>query len=148
MKKTHVLLINSCLWLGLVTSCNVVETLEDGNPTLAPHNKLSHTTISYEDYQHLSVEEQWRSFTPNRRNFLRENPTKYPRFKRMIMAEPNMEQQYAQPTPPAGYEETPLLSTNPPTLSPAEKWAKFSLKRKQYIKNNIEKYPEYKPFIN
>ena len=115
MKKVNVLLsgfVVACL-LCAVWSCNVAKDSEvsEEPQNIAPKiespfdqskavgkpgitkDENGETKTSYDEYRKMTVEEQWQSLSPARRNYLRQNPDLYPKFKKMVEAEPDMEQE-------------------------------------------------------
>lgn len=113
MKKINSILLNVigvCL-LSIICGCNVTKDNEvsEEPQNIAPKiespfdqskaigkpgvvvDENGQKKASYDEFKKMSVEEQWQSLSPERRNYLRENPDLYPRFKKMIAAEPDKE---------------------------------------------------------
>ena len=116
MKGINILHIGIlCLVFALVaSSCNVTKDGEatdepteemqkrpspfDQNTIKKPANtsrvpQNNNSQVSYDEFKKMSVEEQWKSLAPSRRNYLRQNPDLYPRYKEMIAAEPEIEEE-------------------------------------------------------
>jgi hypothetical protein len=144
--KKHALLLLS-LFLVLL-SCNTKQVQENALATPTPNEEGKAKKVSYEEFKNMSVEERWHSFSAARRNWLRENPNKYPYFKPMIAQYPDMEEE-APRAEPINYESLDpnkvAESTNPTTLE--DWWNSFSEKRKAYMRANPEKYPEFQPYF-
>ena len=148
-----------CLLGVCWSACN---TTKDQVPT-TPHTatvvgktseQSSRTQIDYESYrekfQAMSVEERWNILSPQRRNYLRENPDQYPYFKSMIARYPDMEEvsEAAQPIHQQGPQETAFMESM--ALKPqthAEWWATFSETRKTYMRQHPDQYPDFKAII-
>ncbi len=136
--------------LAVFSSCNVAkDQLEDKQGTVeavgAKSTDNAQNRTSYAEFSQMSVEEQWQSLSPNRRNYLRENPDLYPRFADLIAAEPAMEQ-----APPIQQMNNPPESSVPQESTPGtpqEWWDTFSESRKQYMREHIEQYPDFQDII-
>lgn len=102
MRYDNIVLFLSALFFGTSCGTNLREKAEktEINPVstteAAPTNK--ETYISPEDFAKLTVREQWSRLSPQRRNYLRENPNIYPQFKPIIAEQPDMEEVPASPT--------------------------------------------------
>jgi len=144
--KIHALLLIS-LFLVLL-SCNTKQVQENTLTAPPPLEQGKSKKVSYEDFKNMSVEERWHSFSAARRNWLRENPDKYPYFKPLIAQYPDMEEE-APRAEPINYEHLNpsqvAQSATPKTLE--EWWNSFSEKRKTYMRANPEKYPEFQPYF-
>lgn len=144
------------LLLSGAVSCNVTKDKQDqssqnttqtGTDTKIAGNG-SGKDVDYEDFKNMSLEERWRSFSPERRNSLRENPDLYPYYKPFIAAEPNME-----PEGTITHDNNTLPYTidsdspgKPKTTE--EWWNSFSEERKTFMRQNPESYPDFVPFFD
>lgn len=152
-KSFTLLVLIGGLYVLLSGSCNITKDKSDtGN---AGKSKLSSSVevgdvkvqdVDYEDFKDMTVEERWRSFTPERRNYLRQNPDLYVYYKPFIAAEPNMEQ---EGTIQYSGVQHKVDSESPGQPKTAEEWwNSFSEERKAYMRQNPQYYPEFVPFFN
>lgn len=104
---------------------------------------------NYDNFKTMSVEERWHSLSPARRNSLRQDPNRYPYFKNMIAAEPDMEEVPPNtPADPPPAIQAPAFSEAGYERTPEEWWNSFDESRKKYIREHPEEYPQFKPFLN
>lgn len=153
--KKHLDVLFLFLLLCSITACNVAKDKTDttNNTQTATGNELkvagtqSGKQVDYEDFKNMSLEERWRSFSPERRNYLRQNPDLYPYYKPFITAEPNME---PESTITHTSQQLPNIDTETPETpkTPEEWWKTFSEDRKTYMRQHPEYYPEFVPFFD
>ena len=105
-KQIFKVLVGFFIFLGTI-SCNVSKN--DGQESATPYEEnlqlekdamikkvneastSSQKQVSYEEFKKMSIEEKWRSFSPQRRNWIRERIKRYPDYQKMVDAEPDME---------------------------------------------------------
>ncbi|OWY23479.1 hypothetical protein C7N43_15250 [Sphingobacteriales bacterium UPWRP_1] len=143
------------LLLGTITACNVAKDKTDttNNTQAATGNEIKvagtqpANQVEYEDFKNMSLEERWRSFSPERRNYLRQNPDIYPYYQPFIAAEPNME---PEGTIVHTNQQLPAIDTESPETpkTPEEWWKTFSEDRKAYMRQHPEYYPDFVPFFD
>ena len=140
-------------------ACNTAKDPMPSTPNTATvvgkaTDNASRTQIDYESYREkfksMSIEERWTLLSPQRRNYLRENPDQYPYFKEMIAHYPDMEEvseadqaMHQQGPQEAAFVEN--MAIKPQT--PAEWWVTFSETRKTYMRQNPDLYPDFKTII-
>lgn len=144
------------LLLSSITACNVAKDKTEqvkqnqektGNETIIAADGKTDKQTDYEDFKNMSLEERWRSFSPERRNYLRQNPDIYPYYKPFITAEPNME---PEGTITHTSQQLPNIDSESPETpkTPEEWWKTFSEDRKNYMRQHPEYYPEFVPFFD
>ncbi|MGB0838883.1 MAG: hypothetical protein ACPGXL_02025 [Chitinophagales bacterium] len=69
-----------------------VPTESQTTPKTAESNSTAAPKVTYEDFKKMTPEQQWRTLSPARRNYLRKHPNLYPQYKKLVEAEPDMEQ--------------------------------------------------------
>ena len=149
----HLILIGGICVLLLSVSCNITKDKSDNSN--AAKSKLSSSVevgnvkvqdVDYEDFKGMTVVERWRSFTPERRNYLRQNPELYAYYKPFIAAEPNIE---PEGTIQYSGVQHKVDSESPGQPKTAEEWwNSFSEERKAYMRQNPQYYPEFEQFFN
>lgn len=124
---------------------NSIETDNNSKP-IAVAQPTAKTSLTPEEFRNLSPEEQWLALAPWRRNMIRKNPTAYKKYAQIAAKSPNLE-----PEPEIEYindlYKQPLPAP-PPKKTLAQWWESFSEERKNFMKQNPNSYPEFKPFFN
>lgn len=134
-------------------SCNITKDKTDNSKSAKPEmsstvqvNNEKVQDVDYEDFRNMTVEERWRSFSPERRNYLRQNPDLYAYYKPFIAAEPNMEPEGTVQHTGIQYSVDSNSPDQPKTLE--EWWNSFTEERKAYMRQNPQYYPEFAEFLN
>ncbi len=144
------------LLMCFLLACNVTKDteLEEAlQATPSTEQSTPNQMLSYDQIKNLSTEEQWKHLSPKRRNYLRENPDLYPKFKEMIAANPTMEEVQQTPRVPNNTNQQTTNAKESPLAIPSSErtpeqwWAIFSERRKAYMRKHPEKYPEYEKFL-
>lgn len=148
------LLLTGWLLVAGTMGCNLTKdkttTAAEPDPAKADVNLTQNKAVegdNYEDFRNMSLEERWRSFTPERRNYLRQNPDLYAYYKPFIDAEPNFE---PEGTIQYNTQLLPTINSDVPDKpkTPEEWWNSFSEDRKEYMRQNPQYYPEFVQFFN
>ncbi len=141
--------------LSILLGCNVTkdtEELEEVNRLVAPAPDPATQRLSYDQIKDLPTEEQWKHLSPKRRNYLRQHPDLYPKFKSLIAANPTMEEVSNPPSLPNNINQSSTRNADPSYVppeqrTPAQWWATFSEKRKAYMREHADEYPDFKEFL-
>lgn len=150
------LLLFVCL-CGGIAACNVAKDKTDQTTAATQPQTINNEVqvagntqnkqVDYEDFKNMSLEDRWRSFSPERRNYLRQNPDIYPYYQPFIAAEPNMEPEgsiiHTDMQLPAIDSESPETSK-----TPEQWWNSFSEDRKAFMRQNPQYYPDFVPFFD
>jgi hypothetical protein len=132
--------------LLLLSACNSARESKEQVGTVTANNQ-THKEPSYEEFKNMTPEERWRTASPARRNYLRQNPDLYPYLKPYILAEPDMET--VTPAPITNNQATITHGQSDYiNYTPAQWWDSFSPERKQHMREHPEWFPEFKDFLD
>lgn len=143
----HIVLLGCCICLS--SACNSSrEAKEQALTTVAQPTVATPQAPTYEEFRKMTAEERWRTASPARRNYLRQNPNLYPYMTAIILADPEMEEE--PPPSPPNPNQAPAFSQQPNILeyTPEQWWNSFSTERKKHIREHPELFPEFKDFLN
>jgi len=150
MKAPHIkqLLFLSicCLLAACSTTQDPIEAISEKTPPQTTA-VTSPKQPSFESFKQMNHEQQWNSFSPERRNYLRENPDVYPAYKSFIEASPELEEIVASTNAAKSNSVRPSVSPGKKKKTNEEWWNSFSEKRKKYMREHADEYPDFKEFI-
>ena len=169
MKKYSIIKLYLCLFLLISLSqvaCNIAEegSLQSTKSSTFDQTKTGDEELSTEvtssDFKKMSIEEQWQIISAGRRDDLRRRykagEALDVELKKVISKDLDFEINEVAPEPSprvlteeqkADFREQHDKIFKERSMSSAEMWKLFSDRKKEYIRENAEKYPQFKPFF-
>ncbi|HMS51966.1 MAG: hypothetical protein IPN25_04075 [Sphingobacteriales bacterium] len=145
--------------ISLTYACNTTrdntpqtaaQTSTNAKPNITTKNTKSTDAVDDIIFGQLDPYQQWLSLTPSRRNYIRENLNDFPQYRDFALADPNLEADETQQTNTHNALPDTFVATYKNKFAdrtPADWWNSFNEARKQHIRQNIDLYPEFKPFV-
>lgn len=161
MKKINTYYL-SCLvlcYILFMVACNVArDNMEDQTDGFVVNDDPKAQRATVEEFKKLPITEQWKLFSRGRRDELRRQykagAALNDDLKKVIANDLDFEISEERPKDPyipqevmAKHSDDYRKAIEAQRLSPEEMWANFSEVKKDYIRKNIDKYPQFAKLI-